>query len=149
MAHQKGGLWGWRSQFRVLYLMYQSCLLALKWHLIYQNWSKHSNCTTEKGLKILRIFFFFFFFFWIIIFWKISSVSKKTHTCKVFSFHVLYHICDVIKQNESELAITVFKIQPNKADSFFCFLLFVQSFNCLHLWNQLPNLCGGFHQIKA
>ena len=39
--------------------------------------------------------------------------------------------CDVIKQNESELTNTVFKIQPNKADSFFCFLLFVQSFNCI------------------
>ena len=32
-------------------------------------------------------------------------------------------ICDVIKQNESELANTIFKIQLNKATSFFCFLL--------------------------
>ena len=56
--------------------------------------------------------------------------------------------CDVIKQNELELANTVFKIQPNKADSFFCFLLFVQSFNCLYLWNQLPNLCGVFTKLK-
>ena len=54
----------------------------------------------------------------------------------------------MIKQNESELANTVFKIQPNKADSFFCFLLFVQSFNCLHLWDQLPNLCGVFTKLK-
>ena len=38
------------------------------------------------------------------------------------------HICDVINQNGSELANTVFKIQLNKADSF---LLFVQSVNCL------------------
>ena len=52
------------------------------------------------------------------------------------------------KQNELELANTVFKIQPNKADSFFCFLLFVQSFNCLYLWNQLPNLCGVFTKLK-
>ena len=58
------------------------------------------------------------------------------------------NICDVIKQNESELANTVFKIQPNKADSFFCFLLFVQSFNCLYLWNQLSNLCGVFTKLK-
>ena len=58
------------------------------------------------------------------------------------------HKCDVIKQNESELANTVFKIQPNKADSFFCFLLLVQSFNCLYLWNQLPNLCGVFTKLK-
>ena len=47
---------------------------------------------------------------------------------------------DVINQNESELANIVFKIQQNKADSF----LFVQSFNCLYLWNQMPNLCGVF-----
>ena len=31
------------------------------------------------------------------------------------------NICDVIKQIEPELANTVFKIQPNKANSFFCF----------------------------
>ena len=54
----------------------------------------------------------------------------------------------MIKQNESELANTVFKIQPNKTDIFFCFLLFVQSFNCLYLWNQLPNLCGVFTKLK-
>ena len=54
-------------------------------------------------------------------------------------------ICDVIKQNESELTNTVFKIQSNKADSF---LLFVQSFNCLYLWNQLLNLCGIFTKLK-
>ena len=55
---------------------------------------------------------------------------------------------DVIKQNELELANAVFKIQPNKTNSLFGFLLFVQSFNCLYLWNQLPNLCGGFTNIK-
>ena len=54
----------------------------------------------------------------------------------------------MIKQNESELANTPFKIQPNKADSFVCFLLFVQSFNCLYLWNQLPNLSGVFTKLK-
>ena len=58
----------------------------------------------------------------------------------------LAYNCDVIKQSESELANTVFK--PNKADSFFCFLSFVQSFNCLYLWNQLPNLCGIFTKLK-
>ena len=56
----------------------------------------------------------------------------------------------MIKQNESELASTVFKIQPHKANSFFWFLLFLQSFNCLYLWNQLSNLYRQyFHQIKA
>ena len=30
-----------------------------------------------------------------------------------------------------------------------CFVsLFVQSFNCLYLWNQLPNLCGIFIKLK-
>ena len=57
-------------------------------------------------------------------------------------------ICDVIKQYESELANTASKIQSNKADSFFCFLMFVQSFNCLYHWNQLPNLCGVFTKLK-
>ena len=56
------------------------------------------------------------------------------------------YICDVIKQNELELTNIVFKL--NKADSFFCFLLFVQSVNCLYLWNQLPNLCGVFTKLK-
>ena len=56
--------------------------------------------------------------------------------------------CDVTKQNESELANTVLKIQPNKADSFFCFLLVVQSFNYLYVWNQLPNLCRCFIKLK-
>ena len=63
------------------------------------------------------------------------------------TLYILY-ICDVIKQNESELANTVFKIQQNKADSFFCFLLFVQSLNCLYLSNQLLNLCGVFTKLK-
>ena len=71
-----------------------------------------------------NLFFFFFFFF------RLRSYF------------------DVIKQNESELTNTIFKIQPNKADSFFCFLLFVQSFNCSCLWNQLPNLCRVFTKLK-
>ena len=37
---------------------------------------------------------------------------------------------------------------PNKANSFFCFLLFVQSFNCVYVWNRLPNLCGVFTKLK-
>ena len=39
-------------------------------------------------------------------------------------------------------------MQPNKAYSFFCFLLFVQSFNCLYLRNKLPNLCGVLFKLK-
>ena len=54
------------------------------------------------------------------------------------------NICDVIKQNESKLANTVFKIHLNKATSFFSFLLFFQSFNRTHF-----TISMGFHQIKA
>ena len=33
------------------------------------------------------------------------------------------HICDVIKQNQSEVRNIDFKIEPNKAKNVFCFLL--------------------------
>ena len=58
------------------------------------------------------------------------------------------NICDVIKQNESEFTNNVFKIQPNKTNNFFCFWLFVQSFSCSYLWNQLPSLSGVFTKLK-
>ena len=54
----------------------------------------------------------------------------------------------VIKQNESELANTVFKIQPYKANSLFCFLLFMQFFNYSYLWNPSPNLHRVFSKLK-
>ena len=56
--------------------------------------------------------------------------------------------CD--QANESEIAKTIFNIWPNKNDSFFCFLLFVQSFSCLYSLNQFPfNLyTWDFYQIK-
>ena len=44
--------------------------------------------------------------------------------------------CDVIKQNQSEVGNIDFKIEPNKAENVFCFLLFLTSFNCAYLWNQ-------------
>ena len=33
---------------------------ALKWHLIYHNWSRHSHFTIEKGSKTLIVFFIIF-----------------------------------------------------------------------------------------
>ena len=36
----------------------------------------------------------------------------------------LQYICDVIKQNQSEVGNIDFKIEPNKAENVFCFLLF-------------------------
>ena len=56
----------------------------------------------------------------------------------------MINICDVIKQNQSEVGNIDFKIQPNKADNVFCFLLFLASFNCSYLWNQLTNFNGVF-----
>ena len=43
--------------------------LALKWHLIYYNWLRHSNFTFAKGSQIIFVFF--------VIFWMFSSTSKK------------------------------------------------------------------------
>ena len=61
-------------------------------------------------------------------------------------------MCDVIKQNVLELANTVFKIQPNKADSFFCFLLFELVCSVLQLFLSLEPIAQslwGFYQITA
>ena len=54
------------------------------------------------------------------------------------------NICDVIKQNQSEVGNIDFKIEANKAENVFCFLLFLASFNCSYLWNQLTNSNGIF-----
>ena len=51
-------------------------------------------------------------------------------------------ICDMSKQNQSEVGNTDFKIQPNKAENVFCFLLFLASFNCSYLWNHQPISMG-------
>ena len=76
------------------------------------------------------------------------KVWVKYLKCNINFVPTANNICDVIKQNESELANTVFQIQPNKAYSFFCFLLFLQSFNCLYILNQLPNLFRVFNKLK-
>ena len=54
------------------------------------------------------------------------------------------HICDVIKQNQSEVGNIDFKIEPNKIENAFCFLLFLASFKCSYLWNHLTNFNGVF-----
>ena len=59
------------------------------------------------------------------------------------------YVCDVIKQNESELAHTIFKIQQNKAVSFFCFLLFVSILQLFVSLEPIAQSLWGFHQIKA
>ena len=61
--------------------------------------------------------------------YKVSFLKSRIMWIKIINIC----ICDAIKQNESELANIDFKIQSNEADSFFCFLLFLQSFNRLYL----------------
>ena len=57
-------------------------------------------------------------------------------------------IGDEIKQNQSEVGKNIdFKIEPNKAENVFCFLLFFTSFNCSYLWNQLTNFNGVFYKM--
>ena len=58
-------------------------------------------------------------------------------------------ICDVIKQNLSEVGNIDFEIEPNKGSIYFCFLLFWKLFNCLYLLNWLFNFNGGFPQNIA
>ena len=54
-------------------------------------------------------------------------------TCDWNLFQHDDHRCDVIKQNESELTNTDFKIKQNKADNFFVSFLFLQLFNCPYI----------------
>ena len=69
------------------------------------------------------------------VFWELSNCA--------FLYYLLNNICDVIKQNQSEVRNIDFKIEPNKAENFFCFLLFLASFKgVLHLWALfLKTLC--------
>ena len=55
----------------------------------------------------------------------------------------------MIKQNESELANTVFKIQPNKADSFFLFLIVYSILQLFVSLEPIAQSLWGCHQIKA
>ena len=74
--------------------------------------------------------------------WLFSKANKR------LKHDDLIIICDVIKQNESELANTVFKIQLIKAIvSFVSYCLFSPSTVCIFGTN-CP-ISGGFHQIKA
>ena len=57
-------------------------------------------------------------------------------------------ICDVIKQNESELANTVFKIQLNKATCFFCFLLFLQNISYICIFRTNCSITMGFSNTQ-
>ena len=46
----------------------------------------------------------------------------------VAGFPRSHHICDVIKHKQSELRNIDFKIESNKAENIFCFLLFLATF---------------------
>ena len=100
-AHQKRELYRW-SQFWVFCLMYsKSFFSALKWHLIYENWSRHSNFTIEKVLKILLVI--------LILFSKCFHLSKKSHSCKVplFMRCITYRLCNDNVANMSHLKIII------------------------------------------
>ena len=79
------------------------------------------------------------------------TISLHAHAYKLMLCIVFMEVsggqltkCDVIKQNQSEVGNIDFKIEPNKAENIFCFLLFLASFNCSYLWNQLTNFNGFF-----
>ena len=44
---------------------------------------------------------------------------------KILAKALITNICDVIKQNQSEVGNIDLKIEPNKAENVFCFLLFL------------------------
>ena len=93
----------------------------------YQNKQNYGQETIQFCSDCLFVWFFVFLF--VCLFFVLFCFFLK------YTYYVIIRksICDAIKQNESEVANAVFKIQANKADSFFCFLLFLQSFNCLYL----------------
>ena len=70
---------------------------------------------------------------------RLQSIKDRVRYC---------HICDVMKQNQSEVRNIDFKIEPNKAENVFCFLLFLASFNYLYLWNPLTNFNWVFCKMK-
>ena len=58
-------------------------------------------------------------------------------------------ICDAINQDELQLANFDLKIQPNKADKFVCFLLFLQPFIILYLKNRICPISMKFSTNKS
>ena len=64
-------------------------------------------------------------------------------------FAIYMSICDVIKQNESELTNIDFQIEPIITFNFLCILLFFASLKWLYLWNRILNFDGGFQLDTA
>ena len=58
-------------------------------------------------------------------------------------------MCDVIKQNQSEVGNIDFKIEPNKAENIFCFLLFLAPFNCSYSLEPIDQFQFSFLQNVA
>ena len=78
-----------------------------------------------------------------------SHIQKLTHLCQrsnsfavgtdvAFQVQIVQNNlwCDQSKSVRSRK----YWLEPNKAENVFCFLLFLASFKCLYLWNQLTNL---------
>ena len=95
------------------------------------------------------------------IFWS-SQTMKNIRICHLFQLitqtqysrhqtHFLWscHICDVIKQNQSEVGNSDFKIKPNKAENVFCFLLFFGNLQLLISLEPIDQFQWGFLQNVA
>ena len=79
--------------------------------------------------------------------WTQLKRQKKRRSCRAVVIYDNYHkcrICDVIKQNESELANIAFKIQLIISLNFLCILLFWASPNLWFLLNRKSNSDGIF-----
>ena len=72
-THQKSDFVG-KVNFEFFYLMCKSLFTALKWHLIYQNWLRHTNSNIKKNNKCLLFSLFSE---------RFLSISKKAHSCKI------------------------------------------------------------------
>ena len=94
----------------------------------------------------------------------ILNLNRYDHSLKTYKGHlenfklinsVLAQVSNDIskyvtrsRKMSRNLQILFLKYSQTKLIASFGFLLFVQSFNCLYLWNKLPNLCGVFTKLK-
>ena len=74
---------------------------------------------------------------------SLYSHSNIKYTCTLILNQPIW-LCDVIKQNESELANIDFKIQSIITSNFLCIFMFWAALKCWYLLNQKSNFDGGF-----
>ena len=67
---------------------------------------------------------------------------------KLYICFEMYKICDVIKQNEAELAnIDLFSIANNNIQFPLCFIVLTNTKMAIYLWNRKSNLYEVFTKI--